>query len=176
MWFGMNQIGKTPAMPVISGTGFVRSDSGRPRNSNELFTSFDQELRDNGERGQDAGEGPVSKGYGAGKPIAREAEVPTDNGAGQPPDDPGFAMVRKLAGDGKSDEALARLLGDLDDMKSAPPVNDGPLAAALPVAPFAHSNSVDDRFHHAASVYEWGAQTLNSEDPLRPGVIYSERF
>jgi hypothetical protein len=172
----MNQIGKAPALPIISGTGFVRSDSGRPRDSNELFTSFDQELRDDGEHGQGAGEGPDSKGYGAEKPIAGAAEVATAKVVRPPPDDPVLAMARKLAGDGKSDEALGRLLGDLDDMKSAPPENDGPPEPTPPVAPFAHSNSIDDRFHHAASVYEWGAQALNSEDPLRPGVIYSERF
>jgi hypothetical protein len=172
----MNQIGKTPVLPIISGTGSVRSDSGRPRNSNELFSSFEQELRDDGAHGQGAGEGPVSGGYGAEKPSAVEAEGATGNSAKPPPDDPGFAVARKLAGDGKSDEALGRLLVDLDDINAAPPEIDGPQVPAPPVGPFAYSNRTDGRFHYAASAYESGAQTLKSADPLRPGVIYSERF
>jgi len=170
----MNQIRKISALPILSSASFARSDSGHRRDSNELFTSFDQELRDDG--GDGAGEGPVSGRHGAGTLIEGEAQLVSEAVTRQPKDQPGFAMAQQLAGDGKTDEALGRLLEDLDDMHSAPSENESPQDLVPPVAPFAHSANTGGPFHHAASAYEWGAKALNSKDPLKPGVIYSEQF
>ncbi len=89
----------------------------------------------------------------------------------------GFLMAHQLSGNGRSDEALGRLLGDLDDMEAAPPMgDDGVTETASPIAPFASNTSHDAPHLRAASAYEWGVKVLASNNPLRPGVIYSEKF
>ena len=85
-------------------------------------------------------------------------------------------MVRHLAGNDKSDEALGRLLDDLDSLNAPAPDKAGERPHAQPVPPFLSSKRNDSPFHRAASAYEWGQQQLNAHDPVRRGTVYSERF
>ena len=85
-------------------------------------------------------------------------------------------MARQLAGHGQSDESLGRLLDDLDGINSAGPEPQAPKESAPPAARFTHASNIDNLYHRAASAYEWGQRALNSKNPLRPGVIYSQQF
>ncbi len=173
---GVNHIDNLPALRSVAGAGFVRPDDERPRNPDEEFAALDQEHKDSGEHGQGASERSMFKERGAGEPVSGEGDAATGTGARAPPHDPGLVMARQLAGDGKSDKALSRLLEDLDGINSVRPEDEDPRDSAPPVAPFTYSNSVGGRFHRAASAYEWGHQTLNSENALPPGVVYNEQF
>lgn len=156
----VNHIGNVTALSRIAGAGFARPDGGNPDNFYEGFADFDQEQEGAGEQGRGAAENPL----------------PMGRGAGAPPDHPGLVVVRQLVGDGKSDESLGRLLEDLDGINLAGPEDQGPRAAPPPVARFTHASNMENPHLRAASAYQWGQQALNSENPLRPGVIYSGLF
>jgi hypothetical protein len=101
---------------------------------------------------------------------------PPEPDARPAPDEPGLVMARHLAGDDKSDEALERLLDDLDDLNEPAPEPATPRRNALPIAPFLTSRFIVNPFYRAAAAYQWGQNFLNCRDPLRPGAVYSERF
>ncbi len=157
---GVNHIDNAPAPLSVAGTGFTRPDGEHQGNSYEEVAALEQEQKEAGEH---------SRGDG-------ESSVPDGSGGAPPPDDPGLVMARQLAGDGKTDESLGRLLEELDGIGSGGPEDQGPRASAPPVAPFAHAKSIENPHHRAASAYEWGHQALNAKNPLMPGVIYSEEF
>jgi len=157
---GVNHIDNAPAPLSVAGAGFTRPDDEHPGNSHEEVAALEQEQKEAGEDGRGDG----------------ESSVPDGSGGAAPPDDPGLVMARQLAGDGKTDESLGRLLEDLDGIGSGGPEDQGPRASAPPVAPFAHAKSIENPHHRAASAYEWGHQALNAKNPLMPGVIYSEEF
>ena len=157
---GVNHIDNAPAPLSVAGAGFTRPDDEHPGNSHEEVAALEQEQKEAGEDGRGDG----------------ESSVPEGRGGAPPPDHPGLVMARQLAGDGKTDESLGRLLEDLDGIGSGGPEDQGPRASAPPVAPFAHAKSIENPHHRAASAYEWGHQALNAKNPLMPGVIYSEQF
>ncbi|MCZ6814369.1 MAG: hypothetical protein O7F14_09970 [Alphaproteobacteria bacterium] len=157
---GVNHIDNAPAPLSVAGAGFTRPDDEHPGNSHEEVAALEQEQKEAGEHGRGDG----------------ESSVPEGRGGAPPPDDPGLVMARPLAGDGKTDESLGRLLEDLDGINSGGPEDQAPRASAPPVAPFAHAKSNENPHHRAASAYKWGHQALNAKNPLMPGVIYSEEF
>jgi len=163
---GVQTTESTPAQKSVSGSASVRPERGHRR----------QEQKGGRRGGGHPDDGRAGGETGAPPHEPNSMPHPPQPAAKPPPDEPGLVMARHLAGDDKSDEALGRLLDDLDGLNAPPPEDVEPRRNAQPVAPFLTSKNIDGPFYRAASAYQWGQNTLNSRDPLRPGAVYSERF
>lgn len=170
---GVQSTESAPAQKSVSGSAPVRPDHGHRRSDQKDLTAGGR--RHGGHPGDPGYEEP---GTDSGPPQHEPNPLPhpPEPDAKPPPDEPGLVMARHLAGNDKSDEALGRLLDDLDGLNEPPPEDIEQRQNAQPVAPFLTSKTIDGPFHRAASAYQWGQSTLNSRDPLRPGAVYSERF
>ncbi|MDX1484734.1 MAG: hypothetical protein R3229_09650 [Alphaproteobacteria bacterium] len=172
---GVNQVEATAAQRSVAGSGAVRPEDERRHDPGDAFSTLQRE--GGGDRAPDR-DGADGQGLN-GRPelMLRDLTEPSqDLESKPPPPEPGMVMARQLAGDDKSDAALGRLLEDLDEIESQPADADVQKEAVQPVAPFINACCIDGPFYRAAAAYEWGQQTLNSSDPLRPGVVYSETF
>lgn len=172
---GVQTTERAPAQKSVSGTDPARPEHGHRRSSQKELATGGHHQRDHpGDPGRDEAGGNADLARREPNPLPH----PPEPDAKPPPDEPGLVMARHLAGNDKSDEALGRLLDDLDGLNApAPAPEEGTQRqSAQPIAPFLTSKEIDGPFHRAASAYQWGQSTLNSRDPLRPGTVYSERF
>jgi hypothetical protein len=162
-----------PAQKNVAGGAPMRPEYGHRRSGQrELFGSGRRQGGHHEEHGHERTSGEVIQLpiEPAPPPHPQEPEVKPA------PDEPGLIMARHLAGDDKSDEALERLLDDLDEI-TTPVKDDQPKRRnALPIAPFLTSRFIDSPFYRAAAAYQWVQSFINSRDPFRPGAVYSERF
>lgn len=169
---GFSSAKTTSAHKSVTGSTFVRPEHGHRRHDWEALSGGGR--RKSRQRGRDNSGGidrdPPS--LGTPNPLPH----PPEPDAKPAPDDPGLIMVRHLAGDDKSDEALGRLLDDLDGLNAPPVPKPKKRETVRPIAPFLTSKDIDSPFYRAASAYEWVQMQLASRNPFRPGAVYSERF
>lgn len=162
----------TSAQKGVSGGAPVRPDKEHPRDRGKDFSTGGREHG----QSDDSGHGDTEHAPHHPRRPRNETPHPSELEAKPPPDDPGLVMVRQLAGDERSDEALGRLLDDLDGLNQPLHEPQDRQAGVEPIAPFVTSSRFDGPYSRAASAYEWGHQALNRADPIRPGSVYSEKF